>query len=359
MYVRGKLVQDEVSGQPVRKIVRKMTFAFLKIEQFRRFFRASIAAGSLFITFCLPAWSAEKIIADYGGTSGFQAAIWAAKDGGFFAKYGLDVDIVMIPGGTQSMQALISGGTQFSQSSAAAPIHSRLGGSDVILVAASVNRYPFSVVARPQLKKPADLVGKKVGVVRLGGSNESALRKAFELWGIDPKSVIFMQMGEAAARLAALSAGTLDATVLAPPHTLKARELKMTILADLKSLPIYYPQSTIAVRENLLSRSPQLVKNFIKAYMEGVYWFRTNKPASLKVLSRYMRTDEKEILGETYDYFSSMMSQNLRVNLDGVQEILNQEAQRLPAAARRKPAEFVHEQILDELDKEGFTKKFR
>ena len=321
--------------------------------------RAWILTGVLFIAGWQPAWSAEKIIADYGGTSGFQAPIWAAKEGGFFAKYGLDVDIVMIPGGTQSMQALISGGTQFSQSSAAAPIHSRLGGSDVVLIAASINKYPFSVVARPQIKTPADLVGKKVGVVRLGGSNESALRKAFELWGINPKSVIFLQMGEAAARLIALSAGTLDATVLAPPHTLKARDLKMTILADLKSLPIYYPQSTIAVRESLLDRSPQLAKNFLKAYMEGVYWFRTNKTASLKALSRYMRMDEKEILEDTYDYFSSMMSPNLRVNLEGIQEILNQEGQRLPAAARHKPAEFVREQFLDELEKEGFTKKFR
>jgi NitT/TauT family transport system substrate-binding protein len=336
-----------------------MAAASLIIAQSRRVGLVCVIAALLSVISLQPASSAEKIIADYGGTSGFQAPIWAARDGGFFAKYGLDVDVVMIPGGTQSMQALISGGTQFSQSSAAAPIHSRLGGSDVILVAASINKYPFSVVARPQIKTPADLVGKKVGVVRLGGSNESALRKAFELWGIDPKSVIFLQMGEAAARLAALSVGTLDATVLAPPHTLKARDLKMTILADLKSLPIYYPQSTIAVRESLLERSPQLVKNFIKAYMEGVYWFRTNKAASLNVLRRYMRTDEKGILDETYDYFSSMMSQNLRINPEGIQEILNQEAQRLPGAARRKPAEFVREQFLDELEKEGFTKKFR
>ena len=336
-----------------------MAVATITITRSRGLTRRWIFAVLLIFATAQPAWSAEKIIADYGGTSGFQAPIWAAKEGGFFAKYGLDADIVMIPGGTQSMQALISGGTQFSQSSAAAPIHSRLGGSDVVLIAASINKYPFSVVARPQIKTPADLVGKKVGVVRLGGSNESALRKAFELWGIDPKSVIFLQMGEAAARLVALSAGTLDATVLAPPHTFKARDLKMTILADLKSLPIYYPQSTIAVRESLLDRSPQLAKNFLKAYMEGVYWFRTNKPASLKALSRYMRTDERGILEETYDYFSSMMSPSLHVNLEGVQEILSQEAQRLPAAVRRKPAEFVREQILDELEKEGFTKKFR
>lgn len=301
----------------------------------------------------------EKIIADYGGTSGFQAPIWAAKEGGFFAKYGLDVELVMIPGGTQSIQALISGGTQLSQSSAAAPMHSRLGGSDVIIIASSINKYPFSVVARPEIKNPADLVGKKVGVVRLGGSNESALRKVFALWGINPKSVIFLQMGEAASRVIALSTGTLDATVLAPPHTLKARAMKMTVLADLKDLPIYYPQSTIAVRESLLTRSPQLVKNFLKAYMEGVHWFRANKAQSLRALGRYMRTSDQEILEETYDYFAPMMSPALRTNLEGIQEILSQEAERLPAVAGRKPAEFVREQILDELEREGFAKKIR
>ena len=301
----------------------------------------------------------EKIIADYGGTSGFQSPIWAAKDGGFFAKYGLDVDIVMIPGGTQSMQALISGGTQFSQSSAAAPIHARLGGSDVLIVATSINKYPFSVVARPGIKTPAELAGKKLGVVRLGGSNELALRKALGLWGIDPRSVTFLQMGEAASRLIALTNGTLDATVLAPPHTLKARNLKMTILADLNALPIYYPQSSIAVKESTLARQPELLKNFLKAYIEGIYLLRTNKAASMKILARYMRTEDKEIVEETYDYFSRMASAVPRTNLEGIQEILSEEAKRLPAAARWKPAELIRENVLDELEREGFTQKFR
>lgn len=96
-----------------------------------------------------------------------------------------------------------------------------------------------------------------------------------------------------------------------------------------------------------------------KAYMEGVHWFRSNREASLKVLRKYMRTDEKEILEETYDYFASMMSPALRVNPEGIQEILTQEAQRLPAASRRKLADFVSERLLDELDREGFTQRFR
>lgn len=325
----------------------------------RRFVSLLLLAGAPLLAGNMPARGAEKIIADYGGTSGFQAALWSAKEGGFFVKYGLDVDLVMIPGGTQSMQALISGGTLFSQSSAAAPIHSRLGGSDVVLVATSINKYPFSVVARPAIKTPADLAGKKLGVVRLGGSNESALRKVLSLWDINPKTVTFLQAGEAANRLVALSTGNLDATVLAPPYTLKARSLKMTILADLNALPIYYPQSSVAVRESTLEKSPQTVKNFLKAYMEGVHLFRTNRAEGLKILARYMRTGGKEILEETYDYFSRMMSPGLRTNREGIQEILSQEVGRLPGASRWKPADFVREQILDELDKEGFTQRFR
>lgn len=325
----------------------------------RRLVSILVVGAVLFLVGNLPARAAEKMIADYGGTSGFQSPIWAAKEGGFFAKYGLNIDIVMIPGGTQSMQALISGGTQFSQSSAAAPIHSRLGGSDVVIVATSINKYPFSVVARPGIKTPADLAGKKLGVVRLGGSNEMALRKALGLWGIDSRSVTFLQMGEAASRLIALDNGTLDATVLAPPYTLKARNLKMTILADLNALPIYYPQSSLAVRESMLERQPNLVKNFLKAYIEGIYLLRTNKTESIKILARYMRTGEKEILQETYDYFSRMVSPIPRTNLEGIQEILSQETQRLPNVSRWKPADLVREKILDELEQEGFTQKFR
>jgi hypothetical protein len=92
--------------------------------------------------------------------------------------------------------------------------------------------------------------------------------------------------------------------------------------------------------------------------MEGVHWFRTNRAESLKVLSRYMRTTDKDILEETYDYFAPMMSANLRINLEGIQEILSQEAER-PGVAARKPADFIREQILDELEREGFTQKFR
>ncbi len=331
----------------------------MNLDLIRRSVSLLVLVSVLLLTGNRPAWPGEKLIADYGGTSGFQSPIWAAKEGGFFAKYGLDIDLVMIPGGTQSMQALISGGTQFSQSSAAAPIHSRLGGSDVVIVATSINKYPFSVVARPGIKAPADLAGKKLGVVRLGGSNEMALRKAMSLWGIDQRSVTFLQMGEAASRLAALIAGNLDATVLAPPYTLKARNLKMTILADLNALPIYYPQSSIVVKESTLERQPNLVKNFLKAYVEGIHLFRTNKTEGMKSLARYMRTGEKEILEETYEYFSRMVSPIPRTNLEGIQEVLSEETKRLPNAARWKAADFVRGQILDELEKEGFTQRFR
>ncbi|HEY5599286.1 MAG TPA: hypothetical protein VIK48_01235, partial [Candidatus Manganitrophaceae bacterium] len=57
--------------------------------------------------------AADRIVADFGGLSGFQSASWVAKDLRLFEKYGLDADLVMITGGARSVAALLGGSTQF------------------------------------------------------------------------------------------------------------------------------------------------------------------------------------------------------------------------------------------------------
>src|SRR5262245_58736354 len=92
----------------------------------------------------LPA--AEKLVADFGGVSGFQSATWVAKDLKLFDKYGLNVDLVMITGGARSVAALLGGSTQFATGSGTAPLQAYARGSDVTILAASYNKFPYSVV---------------------------------------------------------------------------------------------------------------------------------------------------------------------------------------------------------------------
>src|SRR4029434_3113053 len=153
----------------------------------------------------------EKYIASYAGFAGFQAPLWAAKDFGLLAKYGVNLDLVMIPGSARGAQAMLGGSIHFGQIDGTALISAINQGADLVFVASSLNRFPFSLVAQKNIRQPKDLVGKKVGIVAFGGAHEVSLILALKEWNIPRQSVTLLASGPASNRLLALSSGALDA----------------------------------------------------------------------------------------------------------------------------------------------------
>src|SRR5689334_1271933 len=166
----------------------------------------------LFFIFARPfaIHAAEKLISDFGGVSGFQSASWVAKDLKLFDKYGLNVDLVMITGGARSVAALLGGSTQFATGSGTAPLQAYARGSDVTILAASYNKFPYAVVVKPEIRSPKDLRGKRLGILNFGGSNDIALQLALKEWGIKQQEVNVMIGGDAPTRLLGLTVGSLD-----------------------------------------------------------------------------------------------------------------------------------------------------
>src|SRR5215204_740593 len=93
------------------------------------------------VLYLLPAFgnAQEKFIASYAGFAGFQAPLWAAKDFGYLAKYGVDTDLVMIPGSARGAQALLGGSIHFGQIDGTALISAINQGADLVFVASSLN----------------------------------------------------------------------------------------------------------------------------------------------------------------------------------------------------------------------------
>ena len=92
----------------------------------------------------------ERLLVSYAGFAGFQAPAWAAKDLGLFSKYGLNIELVMIPGSARGAQALLGGSTHFGQIDGTALIAAINQGADLVLISASLNKFPFSLVAQKQ-----------------------------------------------------------------------------------------------------------------------------------------------------------------------------------------------------------------
>ena len=300
--------------------------------------------------------AADKIVADFGGLGGFQSTTWVAKDLKIFDKYGLDVDLVMITGGSRSVAALMSGSTQFATGSATTPLLVSARGSDVVIIGASYNYFPFSVVSRPEIRSPKELRGKKLGILNFGGSHDLAFRLAFREWGLKPNEVNVIPLGDQATRLAALLAKNVDATIMSLPHLMVAIKAGYRVLGDMGEMQANFNQSTVYARRSYLREHRDIGKRFLKAYSEAAHVLKTDREKSLKVMAKRMRLEDQEILHATYDYYARRFSFPPRVKMAGIRDTLDFYSERSPEVKGRRPEEFVDETLLDELEREGFFK---
>jgi len=301
----------------------------------------------------------EKYIASYAGFAGFQAPLWAAKDLGFLTKHGVNVDLVMIPGSARGAQAMLGGSIHFGQIDGTALISAINQGADLVFVASSLNKFPFSLVAQKNVRQPKDLVGKKVGIVAFGGAHEVSLILALKEWNIPRQSVTLLASGPAANRLLALSSGALDATLLAPPETGEAARMGLPTLAHMTELKAaYFPMNAIATRRSFLDENRDTMKRFLHAYAEGIHQFMTNKDKGVALLTQRMKQKNPAVVEETYQYFATTFSSPPRMSHEGMQAAIDMLQQRSPATKfDTNVAKYVDERLMDELEKEGFFKR--
>jgi ABC-type nitrate/sulfonate/bicarbonate transport system substrate-binding protein len=214
--------------------------------------------------------TSTKITVGYGGELGYQAPIWIAHELKLFAKHSMTSELVRIAGGARSTAALLSDALQLSQSAGVAPVQANLAGGDLVIIATSTNRPTVSIVGQPKtVKKPQDLIGKKVGLVGLGEMNTFFFFNALERWGIDLKSVTILSIPGTQPRLAAIIAGAIDATVLAPPFSFEAEKYNLTQLANFATGTDPFPQSGLVVRKELLRGNRDLVKTHAHGLCRG------------------------------------------------------------------------------------------
>jgi len=303
-----------------------------------------------------------KITVGYGGELGYQAPIWVAHELKLFAKHGMTTELVRIAGGARSTAALLANALQLSQSAGVAPVQANLAGGDLTIIATSTNRPTVSIVGQPKtVKKPQDLVGKTVGLVGPGEMNTYFFLNALERWGIDPKSVTVLSIPGTQPRLAAVVAGTIDATVLAPPFSFEAEKYNLTPLADFATGSDAFPQSGLVVRKELLRSNRDLVKRMLMAYVEAIHLLKTDAEKTLPIMKKYMRITDDTIAKRSYDYYSKLFTFPPLTDEKGIGVVLKFLATQPGGASAKnaKAEEFFDNSLLAELQREGFSARLK
>ena len=303
----------------------------------------------------------RHIHAGAGGSSPQELPLLVAKDLGIFEKYGLDVDLVVIGGGSRLMQALIGRSLDSANVAAMAPIRANLSGANVVVTGAFLNKNLYKFVTRKEIRKPADLRGKKVGVVNFGGANEFSVLMALNSWGLPPDSVKIVPAGDSMTRLAALEvAGGLDGTVVPYSNAVMAAQRGLNILGDLAEIVKEFPDRTFIAERSFIETKRDNAKRFFQAVSEGIYRLKTQpqlKERIVAIIGKRLRLDAKSA-EEAYDGYHSVFSFPPRVGRRGLQDVLDI-IQREPGRSKVESdlGRFVDESVMDGLEKEGFFKR--
>jgi NitT/TauT family transport system substrate-binding protein len=243
----------------------------------------------------------EKVTIAYSSVSGHMAPLWVTYERGFFRKNGLDVQLVFIESGSTAVKSLMSKEVAFAQMAGAGVVQSRLQGTDVVMIAGFLNTMDYQLMVDKSITRPDQLKGKTMAVSRFGSSSDFATRYALDKYGLVPeKDVTILEIGSQPARFAALGTGKIQAAMIAVPLTLKAKALGFHALADLQMLGLEYQHTGLATTQTLIKSRPDLVRNIMKAYAEGIHYYKTHRAESFAILAKYLKTNDTEVLTEVY-----------------------------------------------------------
>jgi ABC-type nitrate/sulfonate/bicarbonate transport system substrate-binding protein len=292
----------------------------------------------------------QRVAVSYPGIAGYNIPFWIALDAGEFKKAGLEIDPIMISGGSKSMQALLSGGLDFAHVSGGVAVQANLSGADVTIIATAANSMSAGVVAAKEIKSYQQLKGKRIGIASFGGNNDIGLRFAFKKNGIDPdKDVTFLQLGGERNRLTALERGAIAATIISPPGLFVAEAQGYARLGDLNTMGMRYPELSIIARKRDLKERRDLVRRYLRGYLDSVRLMKGNRDLTQRVIEKYIHVGSKAEAAKTYDYFTKSISDTLRTERDGISEFLATLEPKIPGASKRNPNDFIDETVLEEV----------
>jgi ABC-type nitrate/sulfonate/bicarbonate transport system substrate-binding protein len=323
-------------------------------------FLRTLPLYTLMVVCSVSSAAADPMIVGVSGPSINMMYAFVTRDAGLWQKHNSDPRVVLFEAGSVLAQAMLSGDVKMSISSGPAVIASRSQGAEAIMVAGFVNTLPYSLVSAKAITKWDQLKGKKISISRFGSGTDTAIRLTLRKFGLDPvKDVTILQMGSQPDRLRALAAGSIEATLVSPPLDLTAKKQGYNILVNLADLGIAYPQQVIETTDRFIRENPQGVKSFLKGFIEGVRYAGTYKDETKKLIAKYLKVADAELLEATYQSYVQVTDYSGYVKLDGVQNAMDEVAQRVAVVKTKKPEDFVNTRFLKELEKEGFFKSLQ
>jgi ABC-type nitrate/sulfonate/bicarbonate transport system substrate-binding protein len=303
--------------------------------------------------------AADRLIGLHSAQVMSQSMPWIGQEAGLFKKYDLDFRLVFIPSSPVATAATLNGDAEIGVTGAVGNVRAIVQGfTDLVFIGGIKNFLTHSILGKPDIKRPEDLKGKKIGVGRFGGNTHYFTIQALKRLGMDAtKEVQMIQTGGGPETLAALLGGNLDAAGLVAPGDSAAVSRGFRYVINGFDLRIPYGATQIVTLRSNISKRGAVIGKFMSVMAESARILHTDKPFVYKVLGKYLRINDTKILDAAYQSEVPALERRLEVAEAALQASLDEIAPADPRAKAIKPADMIDRRYLAELQKGGVFDK--
>ena len=301
--------------------------------------------------------AASDVVIAYANISARVSPLWIAQEKGFFAKYGVNVQQVYMPGSPVMIAGMTSGQVHLGNSGGTAALGAAAGGVDLRVVGTFTSRIPFDLVVRPNIKNPKDLRGKRLGVQVVGGTIWMAAMLGLEHLGLDSRrdDVQVVGAGDQTMLSQALEKGSIDATVVDSAFSSDLRQRGFPTLVELSKTNIPFVSNGIVVRASYLAQHLDVARNTLKAWLEGVAYALSPrmKPLVIETITRRLKATPT-LAEQGYQDLLRVTDRKPYPSMEGLGNVQRLMKLRNPAVADLKVESLIDAKLIQELDKTGF-----
>lgn len=301
-----------------------------------------------------PLFSATNLRIGYSAITSTQSPLWAAQDRGYFKKYGIDAELIYLTGGSKIAMALESESVQLGRFNVASGVDARLAGAGLLVIGSFYEYYYFQIFGKPTLQRATDLRGKVVAASTAGSASDYGVRDALAHFGLKENDYKIVYVGGTDALVQALVRGIADAAIISPPNGLIAQKLGFKELANLMEMKMPFGYSGLVAKESWLRQNRETVVNFFKSYLEALALLRQDPEYALKVIGKYARISDRDVLMESYRSSVPQIPTRPYVKRELIEKALK--LSRREGARSADPEKFYDNSFVKALDDEGFMK---
>ncbi|HEY7167436.1 MAG TPA: ABC transporter substrate-binding protein [Candidatus Binatia bacterium] len=327
------------------------------LESLRRHLLTALTAVLVIcrVATAVDALAADRLVGLHSAQVLSQSMPWIAQEAGLFKKYDLDFRLVFIPSSPVATAATLNGDAEIGVTGAVGNVRAYVQGfTDLVFIGGVKNILTHNILGKPDIKRPEDLRGKKVGVGRFGGNTHYFIIQALRRFGMDAsKDIQTIQTGGGPETVAALVGGAVDAAGIVAPGDSAAAARGFRYVLNGAELKIPYGATQFVTLRSLIAKRGPVIGRFMRSMADAAKILHTDRPFVYKVLGKYLRITDTKVLDSAYNSEIPALERRLEIHDAALQASLDEIAPVDPRAKAIKPQEMIDRRYLVELEKSG------